>query len=154
MGPLTAALLLAVSLPALARAERVWEVNGIRLDSGQVERLADDMAIRTLEAVERAVGGIELRDDQRARMREIYREVSLDVYEKVVEVIEGDDLSDDAKEERVRALALEGQQRSRKLLSAVLDEEQMDLYSKWADEQVEAFQSRRLDSRRRRRRRR
>jgi hypothetical protein len=146
-------LLLAVSFPALARAERVWEVNGIRLDSGQVERLADDMAVRTLDAVEQTVDGIELRDDQRSRMREIYREVSLDVYEQVVEVIERDDLSDDAKEERVRALALEGQQRSRDLLHGVLDETQMDLYSKWADDQVEAFQSRRLDSRRRRRRR-
>lgn len=153
MGPLAAALLLAVSLPALARAERVWEVNGIRLDSGQVERLADDMAVRTLDAVEQTVDGIGLRDDQRSRMREIYREVSLGVYEQVVEVIERDDLSDDVKEERVRALALEGQQRSRDLLRAVLDEAQMDLYSKWADDQVEAFQSRRLDSRRRRRRR-
>lgn len=153
MGAVVSALLLAVSLPALARAERVWEVNGIRLESGQVERLADDMAARTVEAVEESVEGIELRDDQRQRMHEIYREISLDVYEKVVELIERDDLSDDAKEERVRALALEGQQRSQELLRAVLDEAQMDLYSKWADRQVEAFQSRRLDSRRRRRRR-
>jgi biopolymer transport protein ExbB/TolQ len=154
MGAVVSALLLAVSLPVLARAaERVWEVNGIRLESGQVERLADDMATRTVEAVEESVEGIDLRDDQRQRMHEIYREISLDVYEKVVELIERDDLSDDAKEESVRALALEGQQRSQELLRAVLDEAQMDLYSKWADSQVEAFQSRRLDSRRRRRRR-
>ena len=86
-------------------------------------------------------------------MHEIYREVSLSVYEQVVDAIERADLDDDSKEERVRELALEGQRRSHELIRSVLDEEQMGLYSSWEDDQVEAFQSRRLDSRRRRRRR-
>ena len=153
MGPLVPTLLLALSLPVLARAERIWELNGIRLDSGQVERLADDMANRTVEAVAENVDGIALRVGQRKRMHEIYREVSLSVYEQVVDAIERADLDDDSKEERVRELALEGQRRSHELIRSVLDEEQMGLYSSWEDDQVEAFQSRRLDSRRRRRRR-
>ena len=152
MGPLVCAFLLAVA-PALAQADRVWEVNGIRLKSGQVERLADDMAKRTVEAVEGKVEGIELRDGQRRQMHEIYRGISLDVYEEVVEVIESEDLDDAGKEKRVREIALEGQRRSHELLRGVLDESQMTLYSSWEDGQVEAFQSRRLDSRRRRRRR-
>lgn len=133
--------------------ERVWEVNGIRLESGQVEKLAEDLAQRTVAAVEEKVPGLALRGEQRDRMYRIYRQVSLDVFERVVEVVDRDDLDDDAREERVRELALEGQRHSHDLLVDVLDAEQMHLYAVWEAGQLDAFKSRRLDSRRRRRRR-
>lgn len=153
MGALGRALLLFVLLPALAHADRVWELNGIRLEAGQVERLADDMAQRTVEAVESKLPALALREPQRARMLEIYRETALDVFDDVVVLVERADLDDAAKDAQIRELALAGQRRSHEQLLGVLDEAQLPLYSAWEDEQVEAFQSRRLDERRRRRRR-
>ena len=152
MGPLALALLLlAVALPA--HADRAWELGGIRLEDGQVERLAEDMARRTVEAVDAGVEGLELTAPQRESMQQVYREVSLDVYQKIVDFVAREDLDDAAKQEQVRALALEGQRRSHARLESGLHAAQMCLYTAWADAQVESFQSRRLDARRRRRRR-
>ncbi len=148
--------LLAVSPAALADAPekgRVWEINGIRLDADQVERLADDMAERTVKAVEEKVEGIELRDEQRPALRDVYRRVSLDVYDEVVRVVADETLSDAVKEDRVRELVLAGQKRSHGLLAPILDERQLALYTRWEDGQVEAFRSKRWEKRRRRRRR-
>jgi len=131
---------------------RSWEVNGIRLEPGQVERLAADMAKRTLEAVETRVAGIALVDGQRERMLEIYRSVSLDVYGRVVDVVGRDDLDDPSKETQVRELVLEGQRESHERLEKVLDARQLELYSAWESQQVDAFKSKRWDRRRRRRR--
>ncbi len=133
--------------------ERTWEINGVRLESGQVERLADDLAERTVESVDRNIEDLRLGSGQRKEMREIYRAVALDVYAEVIEVIEREDLDEDARREQVRELALAGQRRSSARLESVLDARQMELYSAWAADQVTSFESRRLDVRRRRRRR-
>lgn len=152
---LAALLALASSAPVRADpapARRTWEVNGIRLEPGQVERLASDMAARTVVAVEKNVVDIGLAPAQREALLAIYRSVSLDVYDRVVEVVGRDDLDDDAKEARVRELVLEGQRASHARLEAVLDARQLEAYSAWEDKQVEAFKSRRWDRRSRRRR--
>lgn len=135
-----------------AAPTRTWEVNGIRLEPGQVERLAVDMAKRTVEAVESKLPEIALADAQRERMLEIYRSVSLGVYDRVVDVVAQRDLTDSAKEERVRELVLAGQRESHGLLEKVLDARQLGLYSAWESKQVEAFRSKRWDRRKRRRR--
>ncbi|MCP4006028.1 MAG: hypothetical protein GY725_17720 [bacterium] len=132
---------------------RVWQINGIRLEQDQIERLALDMAERTVKAVEEKVEGIALEDSQRSAMRKAYRKVSLDVYDEVVRVVSEEATSNAQKETRVRELILAGQKRSHALLVEVLDDRQMRLYSKWEDQQVEAFQSKRWENRRRRRRR-
>jgi len=147
--------LLILVLPALVRADpsaarRAWEVNGIRLEPGQVERLASDMASRTVEAVEKNVAGIALASAQREKMLEIYRSISLDVYDRVVDVVGRDDLDDAAKEAQVRELVLEGQRASHARLEGVLDARQLELYSAWETRQVEAFKSRRWDRKNRR----
>ena len=139
--------------PAQAEADRVWEVGGVRLEAGQVERLADDMARRTVETVEERVAGIALSGEQRSAMLEIYRAVALDVYGRIVDELAGDTLPEDRREDRLRELALAGQSESHARLSSVLDERQMTLYSAWEDEQVAAFKSQRSQDRRRRRRR-
>jgi hypothetical protein len=126
-------------------------VNGIRLGADQVERLADDIAERTVSAVEAKVSGITLTDVQRPVLREIYRSVALDVYGQVVDELARDDLSEAQKRERVRELVLEGQRRSHARVRDVLDPRQLELYSAWEGEQVEAFKSRRWERRRRRR---
>jgi hypothetical protein len=152
---LAALLCAAGTVPAAADpspARRTWEVNGIRLEPGQVERLARDMADRTVRAVERNVAGIALSDAQRAQMHEIYRSVSLEVYDRVVDVVGRDDLGDRDKEDRVRELVLEGQRQSHERLRPVLDARQLELYSAWEQRQVDAFKSKRWDERRRRRR--
>jgi hypothetical protein len=149
------AALLAVSGPVRADpapARRAWEVNGIRLEPGQVEQLASDMASRTVEAVEKNVADIGLAAAQREKMLEVYRGVSLDVYDRVVDVVARDDLDDAAKESRVRELVLEGQRASHVQLEGVLDARQLELYSAWEARQVEAFKSRRWERRGRRRR--
>jgi hypothetical protein len=132
-------------------AVRTWEIDGIRLEPSQVERLADDMAGRTVRAVQTRVPDLALAPDQQTRMREVYRTVALDVFAEVVKEVARTDLSDADKEARVRALVLAGQKRSHGELAAVLDARQLALYSKWEDAQVAAFESRRLGERRRRR---
>ena len=150
------AILLCASLPraafAQAPAERVWEVNGIRLERSQVDRLATDMARRTVTAVERKVEGISLRTEQRDAMLEIYRDVALGVFDRVVGVVDRQDLSDSEKEGQVRELVLEGQRQSHARLESVLDDRQLALYAQWEDEQVRAYKSARWDRRRRGRR--
>jgi hypothetical protein len=141
--------LLALLLPFAARAEGAWEVNGIRLEPAQVERLADDLAARTLDAVVANVAGIDLREPQRDRMRAIYRTTALEVYGRVIPVVQDDALAEDVKRARVRELVLEGQRKSHDQIAEVLDADQLDAYSTWEQVQVEAFQSRRLDRRRR-----
>jgi hypothetical protein len=84
-------------------------------------------------------------------MRRIYRTVALDVFADVVKEVARDDLADADKEARVRELVLAGQRRSHSELEPVLDARQLALYSAWEDQQVAAFQSRRLGDRRRRR---
>ena len=133
---------------------RVWEINGIRLEADQVERLASDMAERTVAAVIENVPGIELEDAQRAQMLAIYRDVSLDVYASIVDVVNTPDLDDDTKEERVRELTLAGCERSHALLEPVLRQEQLALYTTWEQAQIEAYENNRSDGRRRGRRRR
>jgi len=129
--------------------ERVWEVNGIRLERGQVDRLALDMARRTVAAVERKVEGIALRLEQREAMLEIYRDVALGVFDRVVGVVDREDLSDAEKESSVRELVLEGQRQSHDRLASVLDARQLPLYAHWEDEQVRAYRSARWDRTRR-----
>ena len=142
----------AASAQADPAPTRTWEVNGIRLEPGQVERLAADMAGRTLEAVETRVPDIALADGQREQMLEIYRKVSLGVYDRVVDVVAREDLDDSAKESQVRELVLAGQRESHALLEKVLDARQLELYSEWESRQVEAFKSKRWERRKRRRR--
>jgi hypothetical protein len=115
-------------------------------------RLASDMASRTVDAVEKNVADIRLAQEQRAKMLEIYRSVSLDVYDRVVDVVAREDLEDEVKEARVRELVLEGQRTSHARLESVLDSRQLGLYSAWETRQVEAFKSRRWDRKNRRRR--
>jgi hypothetical protein len=78
LGALLAALAAAPVRADPEPARRSWEVNGIRLEPDQVERLASDMAIRTVEAVEKNVPGIALERAQRERMLAVYRYASLD----------------------------------------------------------------------------
>ena len=132
--------------------DRVWEVNGIRLERDQVDRLATDMATRTVAAVERKVQGIALRAEQRDAMLAIYRDVALGVFDRVVSVVDRQDLSDAQKESQVRELVLEGQRLSHAQLEHVLDGRQLPLYTQWEDDQVRAYRSARWDRRRRGRR--
>jgi len=134
-----------------AAPPRVWEIDGVRLEPSQVERLADDMATRTVNAVQTKVPGLDLRDGQVEAMRGVYRTVALDVFAEVVKEVGRTDVSDADKEARVRELVLAGQKRSHAELEHVLDARQVALYSVWEDQQVAAFQSRRLGDRRRRR---
>ncbi len=139
---------LALALHAAAHADPAWEVNGIRLEASQVERLADDLAARTVSAVTQKVAGLGLADGQRERLLAIYRAVALDTYARVIPVVQDAALDDAARQERVRALVLEGQRASHERIAGVLDARQMELYAKWEETQVAAFQSRRLDRRR------
>ena len=139
------------SAQAPPEAPRVWEINGIRLEPAQVERLADDMATRTVAAVEEKIPDIALRDGQAEQMRTVYRGVALEVFAEVVKEVERTDLSDAEKEARVRELVLAGQARSHDALEGILDPTQMARYASWESRQVEAFKSRRWNDRRRRR---
>ncbi len=134
-----------------AAAARVWEINGIRLEPAQIERLADDMAGRTVDAVREKIPAIALRDGQAEQMRAVYRGVALDVFSDVVREVARDDRTDAEKEARVRELVLAGQGRSHAELASVLDARQLGLYAAWEDRQVEAFKSRRWNDRKRRR---
>jgi len=85
-------------------------------------------------------------------MREIYRRVSVEVFDAMVPVVEREDLSDAAKEDAVRALVLDGQTRSHAALQSVLDADQMQRYSRWEKGQVDAYRSGSQRGPRRRRR--
>jgi hypothetical protein len=137
------ALVLANAAPAAAEPARVWQVNGIRLEPDQVERLAGDIARQTVAAVER-LDGLELVADQPARLERIYRDVALDVYGAAVRVVQREDLGDAEKEERVKTLVLDGQARSTDRVAEVLDASQYAVYRAWETRQVEAFRHRGL----------
>jgi hypothetical protein len=139
------------SAQAATTTPRVWEINGIRLEPAQVERLADDMAGRTVTAVQEKIPAIALRDGQAEQMRAVYRSVALDVFAEVVTEVARPDQTDAQKEARVRELVLAGQTRSHAQLTSVLDADQLALYTAWEDRQVDAFKNRRWNDRRRRR---
>jgi hypothetical protein len=133
---------------------RAWEVNGIRLEASQVDRLAGDIALQTVRAVER-IEGLALRDGQAPALAAIYRDVALDVYDAAVAVVAEDGLPDAEKEKRIVDLVLAGQERSTKRVARVLDAEQYARYRAWEERQVQAFRERGLwsaGSRRRSRR--
>jgi hypothetical protein len=137
-------LLLGVLAPALGAAQaRVWEVNGVRLEASQVERLARDIASQTVAAVERQPG-LALSPEQAGALESIYHGVALDTYDGVVEVVNRSDLDDDAKEAEVKRLVIEGQERSTERVAGVLAPAQYETYRAWEQKQVEAFRRRGL----------
>jgi hypothetical protein len=138
--------------PAAAETARVWEVNGIRLEPAQVERLASDIASQTVRAVGR-LEGLALREEQSDALEGAYREVALDTYDQVVAVVNRDDLSDAAKETEVKRLVIEGQERSSLRVGEILDGAQYATYRAWEERQVDAFRERGLWSSGRRTRR-
>lgn len=143
-GAMLLALALALGAPAAADpAHRVWEVNGIRLEADQVERLSSDVARQTVEAVRR-VDGLALRDGQDRALEHVYRETALEVYDQAIAVVNRDDLGDPEKEQQVKELVLNGQKRSTAYVKRILAPEQYDLYRAWEDKQVEAFERRGL----------
>lgn len=138
--------------PAFAQPARVWEVNGIRLEAAQVERLASDIARQTVVAVGR-LDGLALRADQSQALESIYRAVALDTYDQVVRVVNREDLADAGKEAEVKRLVIAGQEHSSTRVAEVLDAGQYATYRAWERRQVEAFQRRGLWSSGRRSRR-
>jgi hypothetical protein len=126
-----------------AGGARVWEVNGIRLEASQVERLARDIARQTVVAVERQ-GGLALRDEQSEALESIYRSVALDTYGEVVRVVNREDLADAEKEAEVKRLVIAGQERSTGQVAEVLDPEQYATYRVWEQKQIESFRQRGL----------
>ena len=145
LGPLAAR-------PAHAQSARVWEVNGIRLEADQVERLASDIARQTVAAVERQAG-LALSGKQGRALETIYRAIALDTYEQIVRVVNRDDLTDADKDAEVKRLVIAGQEQSSLRVAAVLDAEQYATYRAWEQKQVEAFRQRGLWSNGRRGRR-
>ena len=129
--------------PASAQAARAWQVNGIRLEAAQVERLASDIARQTVVAVER-LDGLALRAGQSDALESIYHAVALDTYDEVVRVVNREDLADAAKEAEVKRLVIAGQERSSQRVAAVLDAGQYATYRAWEQRQVEAFRQRGL----------
>ena len=78
---LALAALAPLGLAARAQSARVWEVNGVRLEASQVERLASDIARQTVAAVERQPG-LDLRPEQSSALESIYHRVALDTYDR------------------------------------------------------------------------
>jgi hypothetical protein len=142
-GALAALLLLAAAGAGADSPGRVWEVNGIRLEAAQVERLADDIARQTVAAVRR-VQGLELHDGQDRALEAVYRDAALEVYDQAVAVVNRADLGDAEKEEQVKALVLNGQLRSTAYAERILDPDQYRVYRAWEDRQVDAFKKRGL----------
>ncbi len=138
-------LLLAALLAPCASAgqARVWEVNGVRLEASQVERLASDIARQTVAAVERQPG-VALRADQARALEVVYHSVALDTYDRVVAVVNQDGLDDAAKETEVKRLVMAGQERSSGRVAEILDPAQYAAYRAWEEKQVEAFRQRGL----------
>jgi hypothetical protein len=141
LGALTLASALAAGADPAPR--RVWEVNGIRLEASQVERLADDIARQTVEAVHR-LDGLELHDGQERALRTLYRDVALEVYDQAVAIVNREDLADAAKEQQVKDLVLNGQARSTAYARRILDARQYEIYRAWEDRKVEEFRRRGL----------
>jgi hypothetical protein len=142
--PLWLALALLASTQAAADpASRVWEVNGVRLEAEQVERLAGDVARQTVEAVRR-VEGLSLEDGQDRALERVYRETALEVYDGAVDVVNRDDLPDAEKEQQVKRLVLNGQKRSTAYVRKILAPPQYEVYRAWEERQIEAFERRGL----------
>lgn len=139
--------------PVHAQAARVWEVNGIRLEAAQVERLAGDIARQTVVAVERLDGLANLQEQQSRALEAIYHAVALDTYDAVVRVVNQPELADAAKEAEVKRLVIEGQERSSLRVAEILEPAQYATYRAWEQQQVEAFRQRGLWSNGRRGRR-
>lgn len=151
--PTLALLLAALLAPAASAAQaRVWEVNGVRLEASQVERLASDIARQTVAAVERQPG-LALRADQARSLEAVYHSVALDTYDRVVAVVNQDGLDDAAKESEVKRLVIAGQEQSSGRVAEILDPAQYAAYRAWEEKQVEAFRQRGLWSSGRRARR-
>lgn len=146
--------LAAAASPASVAAEgaRVWEVNGIRLEAAQVERLASDIARQTVVAVERQPG-LAITKGQASALEAIYHAVALDTYDQVVAVVNRGDLDDTAKEAEVKRLVIAGQEASTGRVAEVLGPEQYETYRAWEQQQVESFRQRGLWSSGRRARR-
>ena len=139
-----ALLLLALLAPAGSAAQaRVWEVNGVRLEASQVERLASDIARQTVAAVERQPG-LALRPEQASALESVYHGVALDTYDRVVDVVNQDGLEDAAKEAEVKRLVIAGQERSSARVAEILDPAQYETYRAWEQKQVESFRQRGL----------
>ena len=138
-----------------AETARVWEVNGIRLEASQVERLASDIARQTVTAVERQPG-LALTEAQASALELIYHGVALDTYDQVVAVVNRADLDDAAKEAEVKRLVVAGQEQSTGRVATVLEPAQYETYRVWEKQQIERFKQRGLwsDGRRTRRARR
>jgi hypothetical protein len=141
--PLWLALALLASTQAAADPARVWEVNGVRLEAQQVERLASDVARQTVEAVRR-VEGLSLEDGQDRALERVYRETALEVYDGAVGVVNRDDLPDAEKEQQVKRLVLNGQKRSTAYVQKILAPPQYEVYRAWEERQIEAFERRGL----------
>ena len=140
----TLALLLVLMAPAASAAQaRVWEVNGVRLEASQVERLAGDIARQTVAAVERQPG-LALRPEQASALESVYHSVALDTYDQVVGVVNQDGLDDAAKEAEVKRLVIAGQERSSGRVAEILDPAQYETYRAWEQKQVESFRQRGL----------
>jgi len=142
---LAIAVALAVACAGAARAQtaRVWEVNGVRLEASQVERLATDIARQTVVAVQRQPG-LTLRAEQASALERIYHAVALDTYDQVVAVVNRTDLDDAAKESEVKRLVIAGQEQSTLQVQQQLDPAQYATYRAWEQKQVAAFQQRGL----------
>lgn len=139
-----AALVLVLLAPVGSAAQaRVWEVNGVRLEASQVERLASDIARQTVAAVERQPG-LTLRPEQARLLESVYHSVALDTYDHVVDVVNQDGLDDDAKEAEVKRLVIAGQERSSGRVAEILDPAQYQTYRAWEQKQVESFRQRGL----------
>lgn len=135
-------LVLLVPVGSAAQA-RVWEVNGVRLEASQVERLAGDIARQTVAAVERQPG-LALRPEQARLLESVYHGVALDTYDHVVAVVNQDGLDDAAKEAEVKRLVIAGQERSSGRVAEILDPAQYETYRAWEQKQVESFRQRGL----------
>jgi hypothetical protein len=135
-------LVLLAPVGSVAQA-RVWEVNGVRLEASQVERLAGDIARQTVAAVERQPG-LALRPEQAGALESVYHSVALDTYDRVVAVVNQDGVDDAAKEAEVKRLVIAGQERSSGRVAEILDPAQYETYRAWEQKQVESFRQRGL----------
>lgn len=138
-----------------ATPREAWEVNGIRLEPEQVERLAQNVAKQTVLAVEK-VEGLTPSVEQRARLETIYYQTALRVYEQAVKVVARTDLNDHDKETQIIHLVLDGQTQSTRQVETLLAPAQYQIYRNWETRQIEAFKTRGLwanDSQKRGRRR-
>lgn len=147
----------AASAPALSDtfSRQAWEVNGIRLEPDQVERLAQNVAKQTVLAVEK-VEGLTPSAEQRAQLETIYYRTALRVYEQAVKIVAREDLADRDKETQIIDLVLNGQAYSTRQIEILFSPEQYQIYRAWELRQIEAFKTRGLwanDSQKRGRRR-